>query len=112
MGGVCISPEAQVLTAAGEAIPGLFAAGEVTGGVQGANRLGGNSYTDLIVFGRHRRRLGRRCRLRSLRPSSFEPRDVPLPPSRGPLSFIGGFCGFGKRRDDEGARCATLMRYG
>ena len=52
MGGVCISPEAQVLTAAGEAIPGLFAAGEVTGGVQGANRLGGNSYTDLIVFGR------------------------------------------------------------
>ena len=35
-----------------EAIPGLFAAGEVTGGVQGANRLGGNSYTDLIVFGR------------------------------------------------------------
>ena len=52
MGGVCISPEAQVLTAAGEVIPGLFAAGEVTGGVQGANRLGGNSYTDLIVFGR------------------------------------------------------------
>ena len=42
----------DLLTAAGEAIPGLFAAGEVTGGVQGANRLGGNSYTDLIVFGR------------------------------------------------------------
>lgn len=41
-----------MLTAAGEVIPGLFAAGEVTGGVQGANRLGGNSYTDLIVFGR------------------------------------------------------------
>ena len=52
MGGVCITPEAQVTTAAGEPIPGLFAAGEVTGGVQGANRLGGNSYTDLIVFGR------------------------------------------------------------
>ena len=52
MGGVCISPKAQVLTAAGEVIPGLYAAGEVTGGVQGANRLGGNSYTDLIVFGR------------------------------------------------------------
>lgn len=77
MGGVCISPEAQVLTAAGEAIPGLFAAGEVTGGVQGANRLGGNSYTDLIVFGRHRRRLGRRCRLRSLRPPLLSPATSP-----------------------------------
>ena len=36
----------------GRAIPGLYAAGEVTGGVQGGNRLGGNSFTDLIVFGR------------------------------------------------------------
>lgn len=56
---------------------GLFAAGEVTGGVQGANRLGGNSYTDLIVFGRHRRRLGRRCRLRSLRPPLLSPATSP-----------------------------------
>ena len=53
MGGVCISPEAQVLTAAGEAIPGLFAAGEVTGGVQGANRLGGNSLAETVVSGRY-----------------------------------------------------------
>ena len=37
---------------AGEPVPGLYAAGEVTGGVQGGNRLGGNSFTDLIVFGR------------------------------------------------------------
>lgn len=52
MGGVCIDTEARVLTEDGDIIPGLYAAGEVTGGVQGANRLGGNSFTDLIVFGR------------------------------------------------------------
>ncbi len=52
MGGLCISTDAQVCTEAGDPIPNLFAAGEVTGGVQGGNRLGGNSFTDLIVFGR------------------------------------------------------------
>lgn len=52
MGGLRIDTDAQVLTADGAKIPGLFAAGEVTGGVMGSNRLGGNSYTDLIVFGR------------------------------------------------------------
>ena len=52
MGGLCINADAQVCTEAGEVIPGLYAAGEVTGGVQGGNRLGGNSFTDLIVFGR------------------------------------------------------------
>ena len=36
----------------GEVIPGLFAAGEVTGGVHGANRLGGNAVADFTVFGR------------------------------------------------------------
>ena len=41
----------RVCTEAGEPIPNLFACGEVTGGVQGGNRLGGNSFTDLIVFG-------------------------------------------------------------
>ena len=52
MGGVKINTEAEVLTEAGEAIPGLFAAGEVTGGVHGANRLGGNAVADIIVYGR------------------------------------------------------------
>ena len=47
MGGVCISPEAQVLTAAGEVIPGLFAAGEVTGGVQGQPSGAANSPTPI-----------------------------------------------------------------
>ena len=41
-----------MLTEAGEAIPGLYAAGEVTGGVHGANRLGGNAVADFVVFGR------------------------------------------------------------
>lgn len=52
MGGLCITTDAQVCTEAGEPIGNLFACGEVTGGVQGGNRLGGNSFTDLIVFGR------------------------------------------------------------
>ena len=52
MGGVKINTNAEVLTEAGEAIPGLYAAGEVTGGVHGANRLGGNAVADFIVFGR------------------------------------------------------------
>ena len=52
MGGLVINTSAEVLTASGEAIPGLFAAGEVTGGVHGANRLGGNAVADIVVFGR------------------------------------------------------------
>ena len=52
MGGVKINTQTQVLTEAGEAIPGLYAAGEVTGGVHGANRLGGNAVSDFVVFGR------------------------------------------------------------
>ena len=52
MGGLVIDTSAEVLTEAGEAIPGLFAAGEVTGGVHGANRLGGNAVADIVVFGR------------------------------------------------------------
>ena len=52
MGGLKINSETQVLTEDGTAIPGLFAAGEVTGGVHGANRLGGNAVADFVVFGR------------------------------------------------------------
>lgn len=52
MGGVKINPATEVLKADGTAIPGLFAAGEVVGGVHGANRLGGNAVTDIVVFGR------------------------------------------------------------
>ena len=52
MGGIVINPKAEVLNEKGEAISGLFAAGEVTGGVHGANRLGGNAVADFVVFGR------------------------------------------------------------
>lgn len=52
MGGVVINTATEVLKEDGTAIPGLFAAGEVTGGVHGANRLGGNAVTDIVVFGR------------------------------------------------------------
>ncbi len=52
MGGVKINTSTQVLNTEGNAIPGLYAAGEVTGGVHGANRLGGNAVSDFVVFGR------------------------------------------------------------
>lgn len=52
MGGVRINEKAQALTKEGKVIPGLWAAGEVTGVTHGTNRLGGNAYTDIIVFGR------------------------------------------------------------
>jgi len=52
MGGIVINPKAEVLNEKGEAISGLYAAGEVTGGVHGANRLGGNAVADFVVFGR------------------------------------------------------------
>lgn len=52
MGGVKINTSCEVLNEVGTPIPGLFAAGEVTGGVHGANRLGGNAVTDIVVFGR------------------------------------------------------------
>lgn len=52
MGGVVINTNTEVLTAEGNAIDNLYAAGEVTGGVHGANRLGGNAVADIVVFGR------------------------------------------------------------
>ena len=52
MGGVAIDKDARVLDANGKAIPGLYAAGEVTGDIHGANRLGGNAVVDTVVFGK------------------------------------------------------------
>jgi len=51
MGGLEINVNAEVINTDGEVIPGLFAAGEVTGGIHGANRLGGNALADISVFG-------------------------------------------------------------
>lgn len=52
MGGVSINKDAQVLDKNGNIIKGLYAAGEVTGGIHGTNRLGGNALADINVFGR------------------------------------------------------------
>lgn len=52
MGGLKINPQAKVIDKNGKVIEGLFAAGEVTGGVHGKNRLGGNSISETISFGR------------------------------------------------------------
>lgn len=52
MGGLVIDPATHVKNASGALIPGLYAAGEVTGVVHGSNRLGGNAIADAITFGR------------------------------------------------------------
>lgn len=52
MGGIEINDLAQVKDTSGNIIDGLYAAGEVTGGIHGANRLGGNAIADIITFGR------------------------------------------------------------
>ncbi|OUO89824.1 flavocytochrome c [Gordonibacter sp. An230] len=53
MGGVKINEKNEALDASGNPIPGLYAAGEVTGGIHGDNRIGGNAVCDIIVFGRN-----------------------------------------------------------
>lgn len=52
MGGVQIDPETRVLDTEGNVIPGLYAAGEITGDIHGGNRLGGNAVVDTVVFGK------------------------------------------------------------
>jgi fumarate reductase flavoprotein subunit len=52
MGGLKINTNAQVISTEGTVIEGLYAAGEVTGGIHGSNRIGGNAVADIIVFGR------------------------------------------------------------
>lgn len=52
MGGLKINTDAQVFNEAGETISGLYACGEVTGGIHGNNRLGGNALSDITTFGR------------------------------------------------------------
>jgi len=52
MGGIEINNKSEVINTKGKVIPGLFAAGEVAGGVHGKNRLGGTSLLDCVVYGR------------------------------------------------------------
>jgi succinate dehydrogenase / fumarate reductase flavoprotein subunit len=71
MGGVLVDAETQMST-----LPGLFAAGECAAGINGANRLGGNSLSDLLVFGQrageHAARFARESRPQSLRDDQIE----------------------------------------
>lgn len=52
MGGIQINTNTQVIGSNGDIIPGLYAAGEITGGIHGTNRLGGNALADISVFGK------------------------------------------------------------
>ena len=52
MGGLVITPDAQVVGLDGKPVTGLFAAGEITGSVHGENRMGGNGIADALTFGR------------------------------------------------------------
>ena len=52
MGGVQIDTQTHVLDTEGNIIPGLYAAGEMTGDIHGGNRLGGNAVVDTVVFGK------------------------------------------------------------
>src|SRR4051795_3617904 len=56
MGGVEVDPDTEQAR-----VPGLFAAGEVAGGMHGSNRLGGNSLSDLLVFGRRAGQAAAEC---------------------------------------------------
>ena len=82
MGGVEVDPDTAM-----SKVPGLYAAGEVAGGMHGANRLGGNSLGDLLVFGKrageYAAALRRRAR-RSSRPTVDRRRRRRRPPQRGP----------------------------
>jgi succinate dehydrogenase / fumarate reductase flavoprotein subunit len=89
MGGVEVDPD----TAAVPGVPGLFAAGEVSGGMHGSNRLGGNSLSDLLVFGR-RAGMGAVAYLDSLGGSRPVASDADLAAARAvalaPLERTGG----------------------
>jgi succinate dehydrogenase / fumarate reductase flavoprotein subunit len=71
MGGVRVDPDTQEST-----VPGLFAAGEVAGGLHGANRLGGNSLSDLLVFGRRAGQFAAESARRSTSLARVDPDEV------------------------------------
>src|SRR5262249_16732841 len=70
MGGVRVDADSQMST-----VPGLFAAGECAAGINGANRLGGNSLSDLLVFGKRAGEYAARC-AKTGAPASIDPRQV------------------------------------
>ena len=72
MGGIAIDKEGNVLNSHGEIIPGLHAAGEVSGGVHGVNRLGGNSLLECTVYGSI---VGQKLPIHSTPPTVSEPKE-------------------------------------
>ena len=71
MGGVRVDADTQM-----SSVPGLFAAGECAAGINGANRLGGNSLSDLLVFGKRAGEYAARFRARRTRPARIDERQV------------------------------------
>src|SRR6202522_4829863 len=70
MGGIRVEAET-----AQSSVPGLFAAGEAAAGLHGANRLGGNSLSDLLVFGR-RARLAAADHAKTVQTTTIDPRQI------------------------------------
>ena len=103
MGGIRVDAETAATT-----VPGLFAAGEAAAGLHGANRLGGNSLSDLLVFGRRAglaaaKSAGRRARRRSTRPDrGGDPRDARALRARQAARAL-------RRPRDLQERCRTLV---
>ena len=88
MGGVRVDGDSQMST-----VPGLFAAGEVAAGLHGANRLGGNSLSDLLVFGKRAGEYAaefprRTARMRPMRPDAEPVAEALEPFERGPAARI------------------------
>jgi aspartate oxidase len=85
MGGVCID------AAGATTVPGLFAAGEVTGGLHGANRMGGNALSETLVFGRQAGRSAAAWAARNKQPRGTDPHKFfsPLPPPTAPAPANG-----------------------
>lgn len=71
MGGVQINTNTEVLDTNGNVIRGLYAAGEVTGGIHGGNRLGGNAIVDTVVYGKTAGAQAAAYRNRPGKPMSF-----------------------------------------
>ena len=108
MGGVKVDGETQM-----SRVPGLFAAGECAGGLHGANRLGGNSLSDLLVFGKRagEHAASSRARIRAAgRPGRRTSRSRPRPGTRSPRSSARTAAGTGSAPTPSRANSRTSCR--
>lgn len=93
MGGLKISTSAEVLDKQGKPISGLFATGELCGGVHGKNRLGGSSLLDCVVFGRVSGNTVTKYLLSSGKSSGSDSFSVKFSPNKNKLSLLWGSSG-------------------